>query len=412
MTTLNSRPHHTSWSASAGVRPALAEVPQTDLVELSVVMPCLNEEGSVGICVEKTLRWFERAGITGEVIVVDNGSDDHSVVEASGAGARVIFESRQGYGSALRRGIASSQGRYVIMGDCDDTYDFEALDPIVEALRAGVDLCVGNRYAGGIQPGAMTWSHRYLGTPVLSFLVRLFSHSDLGDSQCGLRGFSRVAYDRMELSSDGMEFASEMIIKAARLGLSIHEVPITYRPRIGETKLNTLRDGWRHLRYLLLATPVGLYTVPGLMLALLGAAILALGLVSADGVVGIAGLAWEPVYAGSILLMLGINALMFGGLATLYTSKHGITPNGGLIERAARAVLRFERALVGASLLIVAGVGIELFLAVGDVASIGVSHRAGLAAIGQALILTAGSFGLSGFLGSTIADTSCKEPGS
>ena len=402
MTTIHSRAGHSGRMPARSSKKKSQQSEKTGLIEMSIVMPCLNEEDSVSACVEKALSWFENSGVIGEVIVVDNGSDDGSVEKAKAAGARVIFESQKGYGSALRRGIASSQGRYVVMGDCDDTYDFTALDPFMEALRGGGDLVVGNRYSGGIQPGAMTWSHRYIGTPVLTFLVKLFSRSNLGDSQCGLRGFSRTAYDRMELTSDGMEFASEMIIKAVRLNMDVHEVPILYWPRIGETKLETVRDGWRHLRYLLLATPAGLYTLPGLLLALLGLAVLGLGLTTADGVVNVIGFSWKPIFAGSILFILGVNALLFSGVATLYTTRLSITPAGGLVHRLARDLLRFERALLGAGLILIAGVGLELYLTIADVPNEGVPNRAGLAAIGQALILTAGSFGFSGFLASTL----------
>ncbi|MGE0057278.1 MAG: glycosyltransferase family 2 protein [Dehalococcoidia bacterium] len=390
---------HPSRRARRHISSAPAE---TGLIEMSIVMPCLNEEESVGDSVRKAHSWLEASGVRGEVIVVDNGSDDRSVQEATDAGARVIFESERGYGSALRRGIASSSGRYVVMGDCDETYDFAALDPFLAALRDGADLVVGNRYSGGIQPGAMTWSHRYIGTPAITFLVKLFSKSNLGDSQCGLRGFSRVAYDRMELSSDGMEFASEMIIKASRLGLDVREVPIQYFPRIGETKLDTFRDGWRHLRYLLLATPNGLYTMPGLLLALVGAGVLGLGLFSNGGEVQLAGQTWKPIFAGSILLTLGVNALLFGALANLYTTAKSITPRGGIVNRAASALLRFERALVGSVLLVGAGLGLDVYLAAADVPMTGTFHRAGLAAVAQAMILTAGSFGLAGFFASML----------
>lgn len=386
------------------LRPARDELSEASvaLMEMSIVMPCLNEEGSVGASVRKALSWFESTGVAGEVIVVDNASDDGSVEEAKAAGARVVFESERGYGSALRHGIAVSRGRYVIMGDCDETYDFGKLDPFLEALRDGADMVVGNRYSGGIQPGAMTWSHRYIGTPAITFLVKLFSKSGLGDSQCGLRGFSRVAYDRMELSSEGMEFASEMIIKASRMGLDVREVPILYYPRVGETKLDTFKDGWRHLRYLLLATPNGLYTLPGLMLAAVGAAVLALGISSASGEVTAAGVTWKPIYAGSMLFTIGVNALLFGAIANLYTTARSITRRGGIVNRLASAFLRFERAIVGTSILLGAGVGLELYLAIADVPNMGIPNRAGLAAIAQTMILTAGSFGLAGFLASLL----------
>jgi glycosyltransferase involved in cell wall biosynthesis len=371
----------------------------TGPVDVSIVMPCLNEEGSVAMSVRKASQWLDSSGLTGEVVVVDNGSDDHSVDEAMGAGARVIFEARRGYGSALRRGIASARGRWVFMGDCDETYDYSDLDPFIKELEAGADVVVGNRYAGGIQPGAMTWSHRYLGTPVLTFLVKLFSQSNLGDSQCGLRAFSRRAYDAMDLHSDGMEFASEMIIKATRLHLNVAEVPIQYYPRIGEAKLETFRDGWRHLRYLLLATPNIVFALPGLLFALAGAGILGASALSHNGAISVGSVSWHPIYAGAILLILGLNALFCACVANLYTVATGITPHEGLFYRLGHSMFRFERVIVATVALLVLGLGLDAFLALGDD---GIANRSELAALGQALILSAGNFGLSGFLGSLI----------
>ena len=312
----------------------------------------------------------------------------------------MIYESRRGYGSALLRGIRESRSRYVIMGDCDDTYDYTDLDPFIEALRGGADIVVGNRYAGGIAPGAMTWSHRRIGTPVITFMLRLFCGARLGDSQCGLRGFTRVAFERLELSAPGMEFASEMILKAARKGMRTVEVPIPYFPRIGEAKLRTFRDGWRHLRFLLLTTPHFLYTVPGVLLTLMGSLVLALSLASSEGIV-IGSVAWQPVFAGPILLIVGINALLFSGVAHLYTTSVGIT-QPDIVYALAHRALRFEVAIVGAAALIATGIALDMFLLVEDVSSSAVPNRLGLAALAQTIILSAGNFGLAGFLASLL----------
>ncbi len=368
--------------------------------EVSIVMPCLNEEDSVAICVTKARRWLERSGVSGEVIVVDNGSWDDSVPRAAEAGARVVHEARRGYGSALLRGIAESHSRYVIMGDCDDTYDYTDLDPFLEALRSGADVVVGNRYAGGIAPGAMTWSHRRIGTPIITFLLRLFSGARLGDSQCGLRAFTRVAFERLELTAPGMEFASEMILKAARKGLRTVEVPISYYPRVGEAKLRTFRDGWRHLRFLLLTTPRFLYTLPGVLLTLAGSLILALGLASSEGI-AIGSVAWQPVFAGPILLILGINALLFSGVAQLYTTSVGIT-QPGVVYTLARRALRFEVVIIGAAVLLAVGIALDMFLLAEDVSSGVIPNRLGLAALAQTIILSAGNFGMAGFLASLL----------
>lgn len=373
---------------------------EAGLVDVSIVMPCLNEEESVATCVTKARRWLERAGLNGEVIVVDNGSEDASVRRATQAGAKVVHEPRRGYGSALLRGIVESRSRYVVMGDCDDTYDYTDLDPFIEALEGGADIVVGNRYAGGIVPGAMTWSHRHIGTPVITFLLRLFSGARLGDSQCGLRAFTRVAFERLELHTPGMEFASEMILKAARKGLRVVEVPIAYYPRVGEAKLRTFRDGWRHLRFLLLMTPHFLYTIPGILLALTGSLILTLGLASSEGIV-IGPVEWQPVFAGSILMILGINALIFSGIANLYTTSLGLT-QPDLIHALACRLLRFEVVIVGAAALIAIGIGLDIFLLVEDVSAAAVPNRLGLAAVAQAIILSAGNFGLAGFLASLL----------
>jgi glycosyltransferase involved in cell wall biosynthesis len=374
--------------------------PDAPVSDVSIVMPCLNEEESVATCVTKARRWLEGSGLSGEVIVADNGSSDASVSRATEAGARVVHERRRGYGSALLRGIAESRSRYIVMGDCDDTYDYANLDPFIEDLQDGADIVVGNRYEGGIAPGAMTWSHRVIGTPVITFLLRLFTGARLGDSQCGLRAFTRVAFERLELAAPGMEFASEMILKAARKGLRTTEVPITYHQRIGEAKLRTFQDGWRHLRFLLLTTPHFLYTVPGLLLTLIGSLILALGLASSAGIV-IGSLAWQPIFAGPILLILGINALLFSGVAHLYTTSIGMT-QPDLFYALARRALCFEVAIIGAAVLLAIGIALDVFLLAHDLSTGVVPNRLGLAAVAQTIILSAGNFGLAGFLASLV----------
>ncbi len=237
-------------------------------LELTVLMPCLNEERTVGRCVQAARNYFRQAGIHGEVLVADNGSTDGSIQAATDAGARVVRVATRGYGAALMAGVQAAGGRFVIMGDADDSYDFSGLAPYVERLRAGAELVMGNRFKGGIAPGAMPFLHRYLGNPVLSFLGRLFFRVPIGDFHCGLRGFSREALLKLGLVSPGMEFASEMVAKAALAGLRIDEVPTTLRPdgRGRPPHLRTWRDGWRHLRFLLLFCPRWLFLYPGLAL--------------------------------------------------------------------------------------------------------------------------------------------------
>jgi glycosyltransferase involved in cell wall biosynthesis len=249
-------------------------------VELTILMPCLNEANTVEACTQAAHGYLAKSGVHGEVLVADNGSSDGSADLALAAGARVVRVPTPGYGAALMSGIDAAQGRYIIMGDADCSYDFSKLDAYVERLRAGADLVMGNRFRGGIATGAMPWLHRYLGNPVLSFVGRLFFRTHIGDFHCGLRGFSRESVRSLGLITPGMEFASEMIAKAALAGLRIEEVPIALRPdgRGRPSHLHTWRDGWRHLRFLLLFCPRWLFLYPGVVLLLLGVAGLALGL--------------------------------------------------------------------------------------------------------------------------------------
>ncbi len=239
--------------------------------EVSVVMPCLNEQDSVGVCVRKALAGLAAAGAVGEVVVVDNGSTDRSAELAKAAGARVVHETRRGYGNAYLAGFAAAEGRLIVMGDADDSYDFSDLDALLAPLRAGrADYVLGSRFAGKILPGAMPWLHRYVGNPVLTGILNHLFDVRSSDAHSGMRAFSREAYQRMRLRCEGMELASELVIAAGRAGLRIEEVPITYHPRVGDSKLHSLRDGWRHLRFMLLLAPRYLFVLPGLVLLALG----------------------------------------------------------------------------------------------------------------------------------------------
>ncbi|MGP0064402.1 MAG: glycosyltransferase family 2 protein [Isosphaeraceae bacterium] len=240
--------------------------------ELSVVMPCLNEAETLAKCIEKAQRAFREQGIDGEVVVADNGSTDGSQAIAERLGARVVPVKVKGYGNALRGGILAARGRYLIMGDSDDSYDFSVIHPFVEKLRAGCDLVMGNRFQGGIMPGAMPWKHKWIGNPVLSFIGRLFFQCPVGDFHCGLRGFSKGAFERMQLQTTGMEFASEMVIKSTLLRMNIAQVPIILHKdgRSRPPHLRSWRDGWRHLRFMLLFSPRWLFWYPGMALFLVG----------------------------------------------------------------------------------------------------------------------------------------------
>ena len=288
---------------SAGeVTQAAGEIEQAAQLEFSIVMPCLNEAASVGVCIEKARASLDKAGIAGEIIVADNGSTDDSRLIATDLGARVVPVAARGYGNALAVGIEAARGRYVIMGDADDSYDFSQLEPFVEKLRDGCDLVVGNRFKGGIEPQSMPFLHRVLGNPMLSFIGRRLFGTPCGDIYCGLRGFDRAKIQALDLRSGGMEYAIEMIVKATLNGLRVAEVPTVLSPdeRGRESHLNTWRDGWRSLRLLLVYSPRWLFLYPGLVL-LLG---------------GLAGLVWllpEQRRVGDVTFY--VSTLLYAGLA-------------------------------------------------------------------------------------------------
>lgn len=323
-------------------------------VELTILMPCLDEAETVATCVRKARAFLEASGVPGEVLVADNGSVDGSQALAAGAGARVIHVDRRGYGAALIAGIAAAQGRFVVMGDADDSYDFSRLMPFVEALRAGSDLVMGNRFRGGIAPGAMPFLHRYLGNPVLSFLGRLFFRVQVRDFHCGLRGFDRVRVQALALSATGMEFASEMVVKAALAGYAITEVPTTL-DRDGRSRpphLRTWRDGWRHLRFLLVHSPRWLFLLPGFLLVAAGV----VGMVAIGrGTVNVGALNLDVhtlSYAGAAIL-LGLQMVLFSLLVTALGVRSGwLPPERG--QRLLKAVT-LEWSLVASALLFLAG---------------------------------------------------------
>jgi len=245
---------------------------QQSPVEVSVVIPCLNEANSIGYCVEKALSAFQAAGLRGEVVVADNGSTDGSIELSQKLGARVVHAEQKGYGAALQAGIRASRGQFIVMGDADDSYDFTEVPRFVEAWRKGFDVVMGNRFKGEIKPGAMPWHHKYIGNPVLSGVLNVLFRADIGDSHCGMRGFTRAVFEKMDLRSTGMEFASEFVIKATQLGAKITEIPITlWKDKRGRPPhLRSFRDGWRHLRFMLLYAPNWLFLLPGALFGTAG----------------------------------------------------------------------------------------------------------------------------------------------
>jgi len=363
-------------------------------------MPCLNEEETVGTCVEKAMSWLARSGTAGEVVVVDNGSTDRSAEIASAAGARVIHERRRGYGQAYLRGFSEARGDYIVMGDADDTYDFSNLDPLVAPLANGADMVLGNRFSGGIASGAMPWAHRYLGSPIINAVIRLFFGTRIGDSQSGLRAFRRDAAERLGLRSTGMEMASEMIVSASRAGFKIVEVPAPYAVRRGESKLSTVRDGWRHLRYLLLAAPDFLFTLPGAVLIVLGAISTAIAVASPEGI-QIGPLTWRPVFAGTILLAIGVNALLFGVIAKLFGVSRGLLAEDHW-SRLYRRWFKLEVVLAFAALMFFAGFVLELTLFGAWTTNAVRIDGLQLAALAQTLMIVGAELGFGAFLLVTI----------
>jgi glycosyltransferase involved in cell wall biosynthesis len=299
-------------------------------VELTILMPCLNEAETIGVCVEKAQRFLATSGTSGEVLVADNGSTDGSIEIAQSLGARVVAVTTKGYGAALSGGIAAARGKFVIMGDADDSYDLFNLGPFLEELRAGRDVVMGNRFRGGIEPGAMPVLHYYLGNPVLSFIGRLLFGIPVKDFHCGLRGFRRSAILGLDLKTTGMEFASEMVVRSALQGLNIGEVPTTLKPdgRSRAPHLKTWRDGWRHLKFLLMYSPKWLFFYPGFLLTGLG---LLLGALLVFGPLRLArGLELDlsSFLAACLATIMGVQLITFGALARYYATVSGMLPLG------------------------------------------------------------------------------------
>jgi len=336
---------------------AVGAVEAPDALELTVVMPCLNEAETLAVCIAKARRFLIDHQITGEVIVADNGSTDGSQAIAAAAGARVAHIPERGYGAALIGGIGAANGRFVAMGDADDSYDFGGLMPFVAALRGGADLVMGNRFQGGIAPGAMPLLHRYLGNPVLSFLGRRFFGVGIGDFHCGLRAFRREAIVGLELKSPGMEFASEMVVKAAIAGLDIREVPTTLAPdgRSRPPHLRTWRDGWRHLRFLLIFAPKFLLLYPGLLLLAVGLAGV-LGLIGGDRMIGPVELGVHTMIFAAMAAIMGAQLTGLSVLARRYGVVAGLWPDSGEM-RWLRLWFTVERACLFGGAMLILGLG-------------------------------------------------------
>ncbi|HTD58892.1 MAG TPA: glycosyltransferase family 2 protein [Solirubrobacteraceae bacterium] len=297
-------------------RPTFAEQAEQERSTLvSVVIPCLNEAENIEECVRTARGVLQSSGIDGEVLVVDNASEDDSAALARAAGARVVEEPRRGYGSAYLAGFAAARGRYIVMADADLTYDFNEIPRFVKELDAGAELVMGDRM-DNIQPGAMPWLHRYVGNPILTGLLNLFFSTGVKDAHCGMRALRADVLERLDLRTTGMEFASEMVIRASKAKLRIAEFPIEYHPRGGESKLSSFRDGWRHLRFLLVHSPTHLFIVPGMLLAGIGTLIVALVGVGLDFL----GRSWgiHALIGGALLMVVGTQVLALGLCAHAY----------------------------------------------------------------------------------------------
>ena len=358
-------------------------------MRLSVVIPCLNEADTIEECVEHATRAMERGGIEGEVVVVDNGSDDDSGRLAQAAGARVVVEPRRGYGSAYLTGFASARGEYILMADADLTYDFDEIPRFVAALEAGADIVIGNRMKN-IHPGAMPWHHRYIGNPLLSGFLNLLFHTGVDDAHCGMRALRSDVLPRLDLRTTGMEFASEMVIRAAKERLDVRQFAIDYHPRGGESKLSSFRDGWRHLRFLLVHSPNHLFILPGTVMAVVGAIVQLIVIAR----VPVFGREWDihAMIAGALLMIVGTQVVALGVCAHAYGTyfmnerdrwfdamrarfklEHGLLLGGGIaligfvaagfiviewIHRGFGALSEERLAVLAASLIIV---GIQIF---------------------------------------------------
>lgn len=329
--------------------------------ELSVVMPCLNEAETLEVCIAKASRALSELNLSGEIIVADNGSTDGSQGIASRMGARLVSAQAKGYGSALMAGISAARGRFIIMGDADDSYDFSELRPFVEKLRSGYDLVMGNRFKGGIAPGAMPALHRYLGNPVLTAIGRLFFQSPAGDFHCGMRAFQKAAVMKMDLRTTGMEFASEMVVKATLQKMRIAEVPVTLSPdgRSRRPHLRRWRDGWRHLRFLLLYSPRWLFLYPGLLL-MLGGLVAGSWLLSGPIYIGRVGFDVQTLLYAAVAVVIGFQAMIFALFTKVFAISEGLLPEDQKINKLFR-IITLERGIITGTVLVLGGLAGSIY---------------------------------------------------
>jgi glycosyltransferase involved in cell wall biosynthesis len=341
-------------NVDAADRSAPEAVGSVHTIEVSVVIPCLNEVNSLAFCIEKAMHAFRSASLRGEVVVADNGSTDGSVGIAESLGARVVHVKERGYGAALKAGIASARGRFIIMGDADDSYDFGAVPQFVKELNLGNELVMGNRFRGGIKPGAMPPLHKYFGNPGLTWLLNLFFRAGVGDAYCGMRGFTRQLYDHVDVRSPGMEFALEFVIKAAQIGARISEIPIILWPdkRGRPPHLRSFRDGWRSLRFMLMYAPNWLYLLPGTFLMALGLSLVFWLLPGQRRVSSRIVLDIHTMIFGVIFALLGAQILSIGAFAKVFSYAERFDRGGRSLKRALRSVTLESGLLLGGALFL------------------------------------------------------------
>ena len=373
--------------------PAAEDVERRELL-VSVVIPCLNEEENIELCVRTALDVLDREGIPGEVVVADNASTDNSAALAAAAGAHVVHEPRRGYGSAYLAGFAAARGKYIVMGDADLTYDFAEIPNFVRKLEDGAELVMGDRM-DNIQPGAMPWLHRYVGNPVLSGILNVFFKTGIRDAHCGMRAVRRDVLPRLDLRTTGMEFASEMVIRAGKEQLAIAEFPIHYHPRGGVSKLSTFRDGWRHLRFLLVHSPTHLFMIPGAILAALGTLIALVSVLQ----IPVFGREWQlhTMIAGALLMIVGTQVVGLGLSAHAYGT-YFMGERDAWFDRM-RSRLRLEHGLLLGGAVIAVGVLIcAIIIAQWIGAGAGALSEERLAVLGATLIIVGVQIFFSSFL--------------
>ena len=332
--------------------------------EISIILPCLNEEAAIITCLEEIRKTVTTHSLNVEVIVVDNNSNDSSAklvkdFQTNFPPLRLIQEKKEGYGFTYLKGFDNARGKYIFMADSDGSYDFSDIPRFIAPLRAGADLVIGNRFAQKISAGVMPWSHRYIGNPFLSFLVRLFFGVNISDTHCGARAISQTARKEINLCTGGMEFASEMIIKAARKNLKIVEIPIAYRERLGESKLHSMTDGWRHLRFILLYSPLLLFFLPGLLLFLPGIGLMILFYFSNPIIFGVEFYV-HPMFLFSVMIILGYQLILFGGFSKIYAITH-LEDTNHFLESLFRHITIEKTSLLG---LIMASAGAIIYLSI------------------------------------------------